>query len=48
MSVAVAQFPYWVVRNPSEVVKMRIQAGVDGYYWIGNWEAFWNLYGEEE
>jgi len=30
-AVAVAQIPYWLVRNPSEVVKTRQQAGIDGY-----------------
>jgi solute carrier family 25 S-adenosylmethionine transporter 26 len=31
LAVAVAQIPYWVVRNPSEVVKTRQQANVPGY-----------------
>ena len=31
IAVAVAQIPYWAVRNPSEVVKVRQQAGVNGY-----------------
>jgi hypothetical protein len=31
LAVAAAQFPYWLVRNPSEVVKTRQQAGTEGY-----------------
>ena len=31
IAVAVAQVPYWVVRNPSEVIKVRQQAGIEGY-----------------
>jgi solute carrier family 25 S-adenosylmethionine transporter 26 len=31
LAVAVAQLPYWGIRNPSEVVKTRQQAGMDGY-----------------
>jgi hypothetical protein len=31
LAVAIAQFPYWLVRNPSEVVKTRQQAGIQGY-----------------
>lgn len=31
LAVAVAQIPYWLVRNPSEVVKVRQQAGIEGY-----------------
>lgn len=31
-AVAIAQIPYWLVRNPSEVVKTRQQAKLDGYY----------------
>jgi len=31
LAVLVAQFPYWVVRNPSEVVKTKQQAGVEGF-----------------
>ena len=30
-AVGVANFPYWLIRNPSEVVKTRQQAGLDGY-----------------
>jgi solute carrier family 25 (mitochondrial S-adenosylmethionine transporter), member 26 len=31
VAVAAAQIPYWLVRNPSEVVKTRQQAGIAGY-----------------
>ena len=31
LAVGVAMFPYWLVRNPSEVVKVRQQANIDGY-----------------
>uniref|UniRef100_A0A7S4N5T8 Mitochondrial carrier protein n=1 Tax=Odontella aurita TaxID=265563 RepID=A0A7S4N5T8_9STRA len=31
LAVAAALPPYWLVRNPSEVVKTRQQAGVEGY-----------------
>eukprot|EP00978_Attheya_sp_CCMP212_P002285 scaffold4708_cov55-Attheya_sp.AAC.2 len=31
IAVAVAQLPYWLIRNPSEVVKTRQQAGIEGY-----------------
>lgn len=31
LAVAAAQFPYWLVRNPSEVVKTRQQAGLEGF-----------------
>jgi len=31
VAVGVAQPPYWLVRNPSEVVKTRQQAGMEGY-----------------
>jgi len=31
LAVGIAQIPYWLVRNPSEVVKVRQQANVDGY-----------------
>ena len=31
LAVLVATFPYMAVRNPSEVVKTRQQAGIDGY-----------------
>lgn len=41
LAVGVAQFPYWLVRNPSEVVKTRQQAGVDGY---GEHVPVWQAY----
>ena len=31
VAVGVAQPPYWLVRNPSEVVKTRQQARMEGY-----------------
>eukprot|EP00957_Ditylum_brightwellii_P192277 14636807-Ditylum_brightwellii.AAC.2 len=31
IAVAVALPPYWLIRNPSEVVKTRQQAGIEGY-----------------
>jgi hypothetical protein len=31
LAVAAANFPYWLIRNPSEVIKTRQQAGVEGY-----------------
>ena len=31
LAVAAAQPPYWLARNPSEVIKTRQQAGVEGY-----------------
>lgn len=31
VAVAVAQPPYWLLRNPSEVVKTKQQAGVEGF-----------------
>lgn len=45
LAVGVAQFPYWAVRNPSEVVKTRQQAGLSGYGDDGvqAWEAYWRV-----
>lgn len=41
VAVLVAQFPYWAVRNPSEVVKTKLQAGMEGYgEGVSSWEAF--------
>jgi solute carrier family 25 (mitochondrial S-adenosylmethionine transporter), member 26 len=41
VAVAVAQIPYWIVRNPSEVVKTRQQAGIDGYSrGVSSWQAY--------
>ena len=31
IGVLAALWPYWVVRNPSEVIKVRQQAGIEGY-----------------
>jgi solute carrier family 25 S-adenosylmethionine transporter 26 len=31
LAVGLAQLPYWLVRNPSEVVKTRQQAGIEGF-----------------
>ncbi|GAX10075.1 hypothetical protein FisN_2Lh344 [Fistulifera solaris] len=40
LAVGIAQIPYWLVRNPSEVVKTRQQAGIAGYVNTTNpWEA---------
>ena len=40
LAVAAAQIPYWMVRNPSEVVKVRQQAGVEGYGdGVNAWDA---------
>jgi solute carrier family 25 S-adenosylmethionine transporter 26 len=39
LSVAVAQIPYWLVRNPTEVVKVRQQADVGGYGDVSAWGA---------
>ena len=32
IAVAAALPPYWLIRNPSEVVKTRLQVGAEGYY----------------
>eukprot|EP00970_Alexandrium_tamarense_P009120 scaffold1795_cov187-Alexandrium_tamarense.AAC.38 len=32
LAVAAALPPYWLIRNPSEVIKTRLQVGSDGYY----------------
>lgn len=40
VAVGIAQFPYWLVRNPSEVVKTKQQAGMEGYDNVSSWEAF--------
>jgi solute carrier family 25 S-adenosylmethionine transporter 26 len=31
LAVAAAQIPYWIIRNPSEVIKVRQQANIEGY-----------------
>jgi solute carrier family 25 (mitochondrial S-adenosylmethionine transporter), member 26 len=41
VAVGLAQLPYWIVRNPSEVVKTRQQAGVDGF---GDGVTAWQAY----
>lgn len=41
IAVLAATFPYMLVRNPSEVIKTRQQAGVEGYgEGVTAWEAF--------
>jgi solute carrier family 25 (mitochondrial S-adenosylmethionine transporter), member 26 len=41
VAVGLAQIPYWIVRNPSEVVKTRQQAGVDGFGdGVTTWQAY--------
>jgi solute carrier family 25 (mitochondrial S-adenosylmethionine transporter), member 26 len=40
LAVGTAQFPYWLVRNPSEVVKTRQQARTPGYGNVSAWEAY--------
>ena len=40
VAVAAASLPYWVFRNPSEVVKTKQQAMLDGYQNISTLEAF--------
>ena len=44
IAVGVAQIPYWMVRNPSEVVKTRQQAGMEGYNNAGMWQAYRQVY----
>jgi len=40
LAVGAAQLPYWLVRNPSEVVKTRQQAGLPGYgETVSSWQA---------
>jgi solute carrier family 25 S-adenosylmethionine transporter 26 len=36
IAVGVANFPYWLIRNPSEVIKTRQQANIEGYVTTGN------------
>lgn len=45
IAVGLAQFPYWLVRNPSEVVKTRQQARVDGYT-NSTWQGYQNVFNE--
>eukprot|EP00956_Cyclotella_meneghiniana_P031145 scaffold80797_cov43-Cyclotella_meneghiniana.AAC.1 len=40
IAVAAALPPYWLIRNPSEVIKTRIQVGCDGYEGKNMMEAF--------
>lgn len=41
LAVAAALPPYWAIRNPSEVVKTRLQVGAEGYYeGMSTWDAF--------
>ena len=40
LAVAAAQFPYWAVRNPSEVIKTRQQANIPGYTNVTALQAF--------
>lgn len=46
LAVAAAQGPYWLVRNPSEVVKTRQQARVKGYDGIPALEAYQFLFSQ--
>ena len=39
-AVAAALPPYWFIRNPSEVIKTRLQVGTDGYKDMNMMEAF--------
>ena len=41
LAIAFAQVPYWLVRSPSEVVKTRQQAGIQGFgEGVPVWEAY--------
>jgi solute carrier family 25 S-adenosylmethionine transporter 26 len=42
-AVAVAQIPYWIVRNPSEVVKTRQQAKIPPYDKLNAIDAYWQV-----
>lgn len=46
LAVALALPPYWLVRNPTEVVKTRQQAGLDGYADINVLDAYKAVYRE--
>ena len=46
IAVAVAQVPYWIVRNPSEVVKTRQQSGVAGFQGLSTLQAYQTIYNE--
>ena len=45
LSVLVAQFPYWLIRNPSEVLKTRAQSGEGD---VGFWNATRTALQQEE
>lgn len=47
LAVAAAQVPYWVVRNPSEVVKTRQQANLPGYD-TTPWEAYRQVWKDDK
>mmetsp|Transcript_10367 Transcript_10367/g.19391 ORF Transcript_10367/g.19391 Transcript_10367/m.19391 type:complete len:419 (-) Transcript_10367:1738-2994(-) len=36
IAVGVANFPYWFIRNPSEVIKTRQQANIEGYVTVSS------------
>ena len=40
LAVAAALPPYWLIRNPSEVIKTRLQVGVNGYNNMNMIDAF--------
>ena len=41
LAVGAALPPYWLIRNPSEVIKTRLQVGADGYYeGMSTYDAF--------
>jgi len=45
LAVGVALPPYWLIRNPSEVIKTRQQAGLDGYgEGVSAWTAYNSVY----
>jgi hypothetical protein len=40
MAVGAAMLPYWIIRNPSEVIKVRQQVGIPGYgEGVSAWDA---------
>ena len=48
IAVALAQVPYWIIRNPSEVVKTRQQAELDGFdATVPVLQAYQRLYANE-
>ncbi|GKY95529.1 hypothetical protein MPSEU_000514500 [Mayamaea pseudoterrestris] len=47
LAVGVAQLPYWIVRNPSEVVKTRQQSGATGFgQCVSVAQAYQSVYNE--